>query len=140
MFSCTPLLPSVDLLKFCSFSKNKYLYSGGSRISRRGGVDPLGGRGPPMQVLFGENECENQWRIQDFPLGGGADLRRIHFLAKTYVKTKEMDPVGGAPAAPPGSANENERIESCKGLDPPMLKKQLGWVGSREKPMNVSDG
>ena len=38
---------------------------------------------------------------------GGADLRCVHFLAKTYVKTKEIDPVGGAHAggAPPGSAN-----------------------------------
>ena len=49
-----------------------------------------------------------------FPVGGalthwgGANLRRIHFLAKTYAKMKEVDPVGGgghAPAAPPGSAN-----------------------------------
>ena len=53
-------------------------------------------------------------RIQDFPLGGmlthwgGTDLRRIHFLAKTYVKTKEMDPVGGMHA---GGAP----------LDPPMI-------------------
>ena len=34
--------------------------------------------------------------------GGGADLRRVHFSAKTNAKTKEMDPVGmgggGAPA------------------------------------------
>ena len=30
------------------------------------------------------------------PLGGHANLRRVHFLAKTYVKTKENDPVGGA--------------------------------------------
>ena len=39
---------------------------------------------------------------------GGANLRHVHFLAKMYAKTKEMDPVGGggAPAAPP--------------LDPPM--------------------
>ena len=45
-----------------------------------------------------------QWRIQDFPLGG-ANLRRVHFLAKTYAKTKEIDPVGGGRAlvAPPGS-------------------------------------
>ena len=28
------------------------------------------------------------------PLGGGANLRRVHFLAKTYVKAKEIDPVG----------------------------------------------
>ena len=46
-----------------------------------GGADPLGG-------------------------GGGTDLRCVHFSAKTYVKMKEMDPVGErAPAAPPGSAN-----------------------------------
>ena len=47
-----------------------------------------------------------------FPVGGalthwgGTNLRHVHFLAKTYVKMKEIDPVGGrAPAAPPGSAN-----------------------------------
>ena len=47
-----------------------------------------------------------QWQIQNFPLGG-ADLRRGHFLAKTYAK-KELDPVGGggvrAGGVPPGSA------------------------------------
>ena len=50
-----------------------------------------------------------------FPIGGGggADLQRIHFLAKMYAKMKEMDPVGGAghaPAVPPlpGSANVND--------------------------------
>ena len=41
-----------------------------------------------------------QWRKQDFPLGGaeplgGADLQCGHFLAKMYAKTKELDPVGG---------------------------------------------
>ena len=36
------------------------LITGGSRISRRGGVDPLGGRGPPTWVLFGKNVCENE--------------------------------------------------------------------------------
>ena len=47
-----------------------------------------------------------------FPIGGvptrwgGADLQRVHFLAKMYVKTKEIDPVGGAHRRrPPGSAN-----------------------------------
>ena len=49
--------------------------SGGSRISRWGGADPL----------------------------GGADLQRVHFLAKT----KEIDPVGGGPGGAP--------------LDPPMV-------------------
>ena len=44
-----------------------------------------------------------------FPVGGGANLRCVHFSAKMHAKTKEMDPVGGgghAPAAPPGSAND----------------------------------
>ena len=37
-----------------------------------------------------------------FPVGGpptrwgGANLQRVHFSAKTYVKMKEIDPVGGA--------------------------------------------
>ena len=37
-----------------------------------------------------------------FPIGGGANpwgganLQCIHFLVKTYAKTKEIDPVGGA--------------------------------------------
>ena len=30
-----------------------------------------------------------------FPVGGGANLQRVHFSAKTYAKTKEIDPVGG---------------------------------------------
>ena len=33
--------------------------------------------------------------------GGGANLRCVHFSAKTYVKMKEIDPVGGARAAAP---------------------------------------
>ena len=43
---------------------------------------------------------DNQWRIQDFPLGWGrrpiwgGDLRRECFSAKMYVKTRESDPVG----------------------------------------------
>ena len=45
-----------------------------------------------------------QWQIQDFllgggrhrPIGGGTNLRHIHFSVKTYVEMKEMDPVGGA--------------------------------------------
>ena len=35
-----------------------------------------------------------------FPVGG-ADLRRGCFSEKTYAKTKELDPVGGAPLDPP---------------------------------------
>ena len=55
-------------------SQGLSVFSGGSRISHWGGTDPL----------------------------GGANLQRVHFLAKTYVKVKEIDPVGGAcTAAPP---------------------------------------
>ena len=41
-----------------------------------------------------------------FPVGGhqpvgGHDLRHTHFLVKTCVKMKELDPVGGVLAAPP---------------------------------------
>ena len=39
--------------------------------------------------------------------GGGVDLRHGHFLAKMYVKTKELGPIGGhAPGTTPRSANE----------------------------------
>ena len=50
-----------------------------------------------------------------FPVGGGGaptrwggcNLRHIHFSTKTYAKTKEMDPFGGARRRrPPGSAND----------------------------------
>ena len=42
-----------------------------------------------------------------FPVGGAptrwgdANLRHVHFSVETYVKTKEIDPVGGARAATP---------------------------------------
>ena len=56
--------------------------SGGSRISRRGGMDPLGERGPPTWVLF----------------------------RKMYAKVKELGPVGGMrwsrPLDPPMARNE----------------------------------
>ena len=45
------------------------IISGGTRISRSGGMDPL---------------------------GGGVDLRHGCFSAKMYAKTKELGPVGGA--------------------------------------------
>ena len=48
-----------------------------------------------------------------FPVGGGggANLRRGHFLGKMYAKMKELDPVGGGgarAAAPPRSANDKD--------------------------------
>ena len=60
-----------------------------------------------------------------FPIGGGAlthwggtNLRCIHFLAKMYVKTKEIDPVGGGGGTcwwhPPGSANDS--VQMCLGF------------------------
>ena len=51
-----------------------------------------------------------------FPLGGaltrwgGANLRCIHFLAKMYVKMKEIDPVWGGGGCTSGTP-----------LDPPMV-------------------
>ena len=48
-----------------------------------------------------------------FPVGGGgADLRRGCFSAKTNVKTKELDPVEGDTRRrrPPGSANGHKYI------------------------------
>ena len=58
-----------------------------------------------------------------FPVGGapsrwgGADLRCGCFLAKTYAKTKELDPVGGVHAggSPPGSANAYSKIKGNEG-------------------------
>ena len=44
-------------------------------------------------------------------LGWGADLRHGHFSAKTYAKTKELDPVGGGGGGGTGGDP----------LDPPML-------------------
>ena len=48
----------------------KETVSGGSRISRRGACTRWG-RGPPTQVLFGENVCENE-RIGSHGGGGRA--------------------------------------------------------------------
>ena len=53
----TKRISCMKQFKLFSFQR---LISGGSRISRRGGVDPLGGHGPPMWVLFGKNVCENE--------------------------------------------------------------------------------
>ena len=52
--------------------------------------------------------------------GGGADLRRVHFSVKTYVKTKEIDPVGG------GGGGRRQRP-----LDPPMHCKLLSFIGQK---------
>ena len=41
------------------------------------------------------------------PRSGGANSRGGYILKNLYVKRKNLDPWrGGAPAAPPGSANE----------------------------------
>ena len=59
------------------------------------------------------NSCEKMYAISGGSWisrwGGGANLQRVHFSAKTYVKKKEIDPVGGGhtPWRPPGSANGN---------------------------------
>ena len=60
-----------------------------------------------------------------FPIGGapthwgGTNLQCIHFLAKTYVKMKEIDPVGGGGRRrrrPPGSANGLYILKECSKL------------------------
>ena len=62
--------------------QNRIKVSGGSRISRRGGVDLV---------------------------GGGVDSRGGYVSKILYVKMKELGPLGGARAgrAPPRSANES---------------------------------
>ena len=47
---------------------------------------------------------------------GGANLRHGYFLAKMYVKMKELDPVGGAHtgSTPPRSANVYDSTFICK--------------------------
>ena len=52
-----------------------------------------------------------------FPVGWAADLRRVHFSAKTYAKTKQMDPVGGegrTPASPHWIRQCHRRNATCK--------------------------
>ena len=58
-------------------------------------------------------DISQQWRIQDFLLGGAlshwgaltSDMGA--YQQKTYAKTNRLDPVvGRALAAPPGSAND----------------------------------
>ena len=69
------------ITKPCGYIRNlKNLPSGGSRISRRGGVDLV---------------------------GGGVDSRGGYVSKILYVETKESGPVGGgrAPGTPPRSAN-----------------------------------
>ena len=49
--------------------------------SRRGDVDPLGGHGPLMQVLFGKNLCKNE-RIGSLR----GDVRRARPLDLPMIK------------------------------------------------------
>ena len=60
--------------------------SGGSRISRRGGVHPLGGREPPTWPLFGENVCENE-RIGSHGGGGGACAAHAPLDPPMFIET-----------------------------------------------------
>ena len=86
---------------FRGIIKDLYINGEKVRLSGREMVGNAGSEGFCRRTLHGrEINCTKQWRIQDFPLGGsptrwgGANLRCIHFLAKT----KEIDPVGGARA------------------------------------------
>ena len=66
------VLSLIMITKWCkSINLVKSVSTGGSRISRRGTVDPFWGG------------------------GGGVYLRCWCFSVKMYVKTKELGPVGG---------------------------------------------
>ena len=75
----------------------------------------------------------HQLRIQDFQLGGalsrwgGADLRRGCFSVKTYVKTKELDPIGGGARQrrPP------PRIRQCTWTCPCFWNIPILWINIR---------
>ena len=60
---------------------------------------------------------------------GATDLQCVHFLAKTYAKTKEIDPVGGGHmlAAPPGSASEYTHIERIR-VENSVMRKWLIFI------------
>ena len=102
--------------------------SGGSRIFRRGGVDSLGGRGPPTWVLFGKNVCENE-RIGSC---------RGHAPGTPSRSANEMIHIGGsrgvlpthAPLSPTGSnsfvfAHDFTKKRTCQRereiLEPPLI-------------------
>ena len=69
------------------------------------------------------------------PLGGSANLRCGCFLAKTYAKTKELDPVGGGACwwHPPGSATECFKNEIARKLYFQKKKKKKKNTQSNEK-------
>ena len=66
-----------------------------------------------------------------FPVGGGANLQRIHFSAKTYAKTKEIDPVGGAPLDPPMHTTTVLRVKQQ------LHNAHPGWESSRHTTINL---
>ena len=86
-----------------------YHHSGGSRISRRGGVD--------LRCRhFSPKMCAKMKELG--PIGGvdplgGVDLQCGHFSPKMCVKIKELGPVGGhAPGMPPRSTNASAEPSS----------------------------
>ena len=72
--------------------------------------------------------------------GGGADLRRGHFPAKTYAKMKELDPVWGGghvPATPAESANSTHFSDTRRNRSPVLQHSQVGRIG--KKVMSCSE-
>ena len=83
-----------------------------------------------------KNKLSNPVADPGFPIGGaptcwgGANLRRVHFLVKTYAKMKEIDPVWGghAPAAPPGSSNVIIwTLTGVRWVDPPCCEAPMAF-------------
>ena len=66
-----------------------------------------------LRLVLDKTFICNQWRIQDFPQGGGPTPKIaiiFQIFAENCMKMKEFGPPGGAriPGAPLGSANGNK--------------------------------
>ena len=64
-----------------------------------------------MVIFFINNSLRStfypQWRIQDFPGGANSQSGCANlFFAENCIKTKEFEPRGRIPGAPPGSAKD----------------------------------
>ena len=89
--SCRLVYQPAQLTKLKFFDIHKQfanccsntIYSGGSRISHGGGVDPLGRHRPPMWALFGENVCKNErigsTRVCTWPSPRSANDLQVQF-------------------------------------------------------------
>ena len=82
-------------LHLSKYGRILIMCSGGSRISRRGGVHPLvGGRGPPTWALFSENVCENERSGSHGGRAPGTPPRcanDVQLISYNYCRTFDLD-------------------------------------------------